>query len=98
VLIVDTFTCQPFDRTWAETCIRWEPLYEITQIKGDGEIHPFLSPNDEFADYETWAIGNLDRTPRWTAYEAKRFGIKLKEEIPVVTVERAYTSPIWYTP
>ena len=37
-------------------------------------------------------------TPRWTAYEAKRFGITMKREIPMVTVERAYTSPIWYTP
>ena len=37
-------------------------------------------------------------TPRWTAYEAKRFGIKMKKEIPMVTVERAYTSPIWYIP
>jgi hypothetical protein len=37
-------------------------------------------------------------TPRWTAYEAKRFGITMKEEIPMVTVERANTSPIWYSP
>ncbi|TDJ35716.1 MAG: DUF3604 domain-containing protein, partial [Gammaproteobacteria bacterium] len=42
---------------------KWEPLYEATQIKGDGEAHPFLSPDDEFADYETWDIGNLDEVP-----------------------------------
>ena len=56
----DTFTGKPYDRAWAEERIKWEPLYEITQIKGDGETHPFLSPNDEFADYEIWDQGNLD--------------------------------------
>ncbi|PLW70257.1 DUF3604 domain-containing protein [Pseudohalioglobus lutimaris] len=51
---------EALDKSWAERRAKWEPLYEITQIKGDGETHPFLSPNDEFADYETWDIGNLD--------------------------------------
>ena len=37
-------------------------------------------------------------TPRWTAYDAKRFGVQMAKEVPMTTTERAYTSPIWYTP
>ncbi|UWQ93335.1 DUF3604 domain-containing protein [Rhodobacteraceae bacterium M382] len=50
------------DQDYVEQRAKWEPHYEITQIKGDGEAHPFLSPNDEFADYENWDVGNLDLT------------------------------------
>ena len=89
--IADTFTGKPFDRAWAETRIKWEPLYEITQIKGDGETHPFLSPDDEFADYETWAIGNLDLTELKTddmlQYEYGRsalaIGLELEQKLGV---------------
>jgi hypothetical protein len=42
------------NRDVIEKRARYEPLYEVTQIKGDGEAHPFLSPDDEFADYGTW--------------------------------------------
>jgi Protein of unknown function (DUF3604) len=51
-----------YDADYAEQRQKWERLYEITQMKGDGEAHPMLSPEDEFADYETWDYGNLDAT------------------------------------
>jgi hypothetical protein len=50
------------DREYAETRARWERLYEVTQTKGTGEAHPYLSPNDEFANFELWDKGNLDGT------------------------------------
>jgi len=53
---------KPLTRELAELRARMEPVAEVTQIKGDGEAHPFLSPNDEFADYETWDAANLDGT------------------------------------
>jgi hypothetical protein len=51
---------KPFDKEYAERRAAREPVVEVTQIKGDAEAHPFLSPDDEFADYESWDAGNLD--------------------------------------
>jgi hypothetical protein len=69
------------DKAYALRRQEWEPLYEATQIKGDGEAHPFLSPDDEFADYETWAFGNLDLSEKKTddmlQYEYARSALKL---------------------
>ncbi len=44
----------PIDKDYAERRAKWEPVAEVTQIKGDGEAHPWLSPDDEFADFGTW--------------------------------------------
>ena len=57
---IDSFTGKPVTKEYAVTRARWEPLYEATQIKGDGEAHPYLSPNDEFAGYEIWDKFNLN--------------------------------------
>ncbi len=85
----------PFEAQWNGTKLdkeyvtqraKWEPMYEATQIKGDGEAHPFLSPNDEFADYETWDKGNLNLSQKKTndmlageyAREALKRGLALE--------------------
>jgi hypothetical protein len=69
-----------FDRNYAVERLKWERLYEATQTKGDGEAHPFLSPNDEFADFETWDKGNLDgsavKTNDMLEFEYARAGLK----------------------
>ena len=77
---VETLSGGPIDRAYAVRRQQWEPLYEATQIKGDGEAHPLLSPDDEFADYETWDLGNLDmsqaKTDDMLAGEYARSGLK----------------------
>ena len=87
--LIESFNGKPIDREYAETRAKWERLYEATQMKGDGETHPFLSPNDEFANYERWDKGNLDlseaKKPEMLEFEyaraALRNGLKLEQEL-----------------
>jgi hypothetical protein len=89
--IIESFTGKPIDREYAETRALRERLYEVTQIKGDGETHPFLSPNDEFANYERWDNGNLDLSEKKKsemlefeyARAALRNGLKLEQELGI---------------
>jgi hypothetical protein len=68
------------DKEYVQTRARWEPLYEVTQTKGTGEAHPFLSPNDELAAFELWDRANLDGTVPKTRdmleFEYARSGLK----------------------
>jgi hypothetical protein len=74
------YTGKAIDAEYVRLRAKWEPMYEITQIKGDGETHPFLSPDDAFADYETWDVGNLDlstaKTENMLEYEYARAALK----------------------
>ncbi|MCA0928819.1 DUF3604 domain-containing protein [Ruegeria profundi] len=70
----------PLTEEIARARARFEPLYEATQIKGDGEAHPFLSPDDEFADFDSWDAANLNGTevkePEMLAGEYAREALK----------------------
>jgi hypothetical protein len=86
---VAQYTGRELDATYVEQRAKWEPMYEATQIKGDGEAHPMLSPDDAFADFETWDAGNLDlseaKTPEMLqneyAREALKNGMVLEERL-----------------
>ncbi len=87
--ILESFTGKPVDKEYVEQRAKWERLYEATQTKGDGEAHPFLSPNDEFADFETWDKGNLDGSAAKTrdmlefeyARSALKNGLMLEQQL-----------------
>ena len=77
---VQTLADEPLTADYARRRARWEPVTEVTQIKGDGEAHPFLSPDDEFADYETWDVGNfagVRKTNAMLEHEYARSALKL---------------------
>ena len=81
-------TGEPIDADYAKARLRWEPVIEVTQAKGTGEAHPFLSPEDEFAGFEivdsTNLGGTVTHTPDMLQYEyarsALKMGLSLEEE------------------
>ena len=72
---------KPIDKAYAENRSRWEPIVEVTQSKGTSEAHPFLSPDDEFADFEIVDTTNLGGTAQRTTdmiqYEYARSALKM---------------------
>ena len=86
----ETLSGRGFTREYAEQRSMWEPLYEVTQMKGDSEAHPLLSPNDEFADYENWDRGNWsgvpkapDMLPHEYARSALKLGLQMEQQLGV---------------
>lgn len=87
------FMGNPMTKEYAALRSRWEPLVETTQIKGDSESHPFLSPNDEFASYGVagWDLGNLNLAGKKEnemlqyeySREALKNGLLLEEKLGV---------------
>jgi hypothetical protein len=79
------------DKKYAEKRMRWEPIYEVTQIKGDGETHPRISVNDEFADYGTWDKADIaglkaktdDMLPHEYARSALQIGLQMEKKLGV---------------
>jgi len=77
------------DAEYVTSRAKWERLYETTQTKGTGEAHPFLSPEDEFADFEIWDKGNLDTSvvktkdmlPQEYARAALKNGMALEKKL-----------------
>jgi hypothetical protein len=85
------FDGSPMTREWAEERQRWEPLFEVIQMKGQSESHPALSPTDEFVvNYELWDRGNLVLQPKQPGMieheylrDALKNGLKVEQDLGV---------------
>jgi hypothetical protein len=77
---IEKLSGEPLTKEYAEMRIRYEPLYEVTQMKGDAEAHPLLSPDDQFADFETLDVANITgkvaKTPEMLPKEYARSALK----------------------
>ena len=86
---VETYSGKRLTKSYAEMRSRYEPIIEVTQIKGDGEAHPLLSPDDLFADFENLDVGNIsgktaktpDMLPKEYARSALKEGLRQEEKL-----------------
>jgi len=69
---------RPIDADYAKTRVRWEPIAEITQVKGDSETHPLLSPDDGFATFEEFLASEATADPGNYIRGALRRGLVLE--------------------
>ena len=80
-----TLSGQAFSREYVEQRAKWEPLYEVTQVKGTSEVHPFLAQTDEFANFELWDDGGgtslAEKAPGMLRYEYARSALGIGIEI-----------------
>jgi hypothetical protein len=72
---LESFDGNPLDAAYAETRMRNEPIVEVSQVKGTSEVHPLLSPNDEWADFEIFPL---------------RIGSSQSSDVPGSYVREAY--------
>ncbi len=91
---LDDSNGKPITSQYAQARMKWEPIVEVTQIKGDSETHPKLSPNDEFADYETYshviAVGEFAKDPEPNNGDYIRSALKRGLEIENKTGSNPY--------
>jgi uncharacterized protein DUF3604 len=86
---LNTFGGDPITKAYADERQKWEPLFEVIQMKGQSEAHPSIATTDEFVkNYELWDRGNLTMTPKKPgqlnfeyARDALKNGLKVEQEV-----------------